>query len=185
MLNFLSSTENSGIKTLIDWALDNIGILAIIAAVGLAVCAVIYICFYKTINELFKKYREIIVYVIVGGITTVINMVIHIGLVELTNLHELFIVFIAWFFAVIFAYIMNKLLVFQSKSFEKDVLVHEIVSFTGARVFSLGVEELIFLTFVTWLNMNQYVIKAVAAIIIIIINYVFSKLVIFKKNDKN
>ena len=112
-------------------------------------------------------------------------MVIHIGLVEMTELHELVVVLIAWFFAVVAAYIMNKLLVFQSKSFEKDVLVHEIVSFTGARVFSLGVEELIFLTFVTWLNMNQYVIKAVAAIIIIIINYVFSKLVIFKKNDKN
>ncbi|MBR6644517.1 MAG: GtrA family protein [Clostridia bacterium] len=184
MLNFLSSTENSVIDTLVDWALDNIGLLAIIAGIGIAVCAVIYLCFYKKINALIKKYREIIVYVIVGGITTVINMVIHIGLVELTKLHELVIVFIAWFFAVIFAYIVNKLWVFQSKSFKKDVLVHEIISFTGARVFSLGVEELIFLTFVTWLNMNQYVIKAVAAIIIIIINYVFSKLVIFKKNDK-
>ena len=183
MINFLTS-ESSGIKVLIDWALANITLLAIIAGVGIAVCAVIYLCFYKKINALIKKYREIIVYVIVGGITTVINMVIHIGLVELTNLHELVIVFIAWFFAVIFAYIVNKLWVFQSKSFKKDVLVHEIISFTGARVFSLGVEELMFLVFVTWLSIDQVIIKIAAAIIVIIMNYVFSKLIIFKNKDK-
>ena len=184
-MNFLVEPTKPGIEMLVDWALMHIGLLATLALVCIAVLGFIYICFREMINELFKKYREIIVYVIVGGVTTVINMVIHFGLVYLTKLDELVIVFIAWFFAVIFAYIMNKLWVFQSKSFKKDVLVHEIVSFTGARVFSLGVEELIFLIFVTWLGMDQFIIKMAAAIIVIIMNYVFSKLVIFKNKDKN
>ena len=92
--------------------------------------------------------------------------------------------FIAWVFAVIFAYIVNKLWVFKSKSFKKDVLVHEIVSFTGARVLSLGIEELIFLIFVTWLAMSQGIIKIVAGVIVVIINYIFSKLLIFKNKNQ-
>ncbi len=185
MLNFLSASENSGVSMLIDWARENIIPLSVIAAVGIVICAVIYICFFKKINALIKKYREIIVYVIFGGLTTVLNMVIHFGLMKFTKLHELVIVFIAWVFAVIFAYIVNKLWVFQSKSFEKDVLVHEIVSFTGARVLSLGIEEVIFLIFVTWLHMSQGIIKIAAGVIVVIINYIFSKLLIFKnKNQK-
>lgn len=184
MLNFLSASENSTFSALLDWALENIILLSIVAAVCMLVCAVIYICFYKKINALIKKYREIIVYIIVGGLTTALNMVIHFGLMKFTKLHELVIVFIAWVFAVIFAYIVNKLWVFQSKSFEKDVLVHEIVSFTGARVLSLGIEELIFLIFVTWLAMSQGIIKIVAGVIVIIINYIFSKLLIFKNKSQ-
>lgn len=183
MINYLTTIKNedSGISALLDWVMENIGVLAIIAAIGIAVCAVIYICFYKKINALIKKYREIIVYVIVGAFVTFFNIAIHFALVRFTSLNELVIVFIAWFFAVIVAYLMNKLLVFESKSFKRDVLLHEIVTFTGARVFSLGVEELIFLIFVTLLNMSQLIIKIVAAIIVVIMNYIFSKFIIFKK----
>ena len=185
MSTFLTSlNENSPslVETLLNWALSNIIPLSITAGICLAVCAVIYICFFKKINALIKKHREIIVYVIVGGLVTVFNFVVHFGLAHFfPSLNELIIVFIAWFFAVIVAYIANKLWVFESKSFKKEVLVHEIITFTGARVFSLGVEELIFLIFVTLLNMNQLIIKIAAGIIVIIMNYVFSKLVIFKK----
>ncbi len=175
------NSGKSGISVLVEWALANIIPLCIFAGICLLLCAVIYICFYKKINALIKKYREIIVYVIVGGFVTVFNMVIHFALAYFTPLNELIIVFIAWFFAVIVAYIANKLWVFESKSFKKDVLIHEVVSFTGARVFSLGVEELIFLIFVTWLGMSQVIIKIVAGIIVIIMNYAFSKLFIFKR----
>ena len=64
MLNFLSASENSTFSALLDWVLENITILSVIAAVGIVICAVIYICFFKKINALIKKYREIIVYVI-------------------------------------------------------------------------------------------------------------------------
>ena len=181
MMNFSVEPPKPG---LVDWALMNIGLLATLALVCIAVLGFIYICFREMINELFKKYREIIVYVIFGGLTTVLNMAIHFGLMKFTKLHELVIVFIAWVFAVIFAYIVNKLWVFKSKSFKKDVLVHEIVSFTGARVLSLGIEELIFLIFVTWLAMSQGIIKIVAGVIVVIINYIFSKLLIFKNKNQ-
>lgn len=173
--------DDGGITALINWAIANIVPLSIIAGICLLLCAITYICFFKKINALFKKYREIIVYVIVGGFVTVFNMAIHFTLAYFTTLNELVIVFIAWFFAVIVAYIANKLWVFESKSFKKDVLIHEIITFTGARIFSLGVEELIFLIFVTWLDMSQVIIKIVAGIVVIIMNYIFSKLVIFKK----
>lgn len=185
MNTFLSQQADNApslIETLITFARDNLTALLITCGICLAVCAVIYICFFKKINALIKKHREIIVYVIVGGLVTVFNFAVHFSLTHFfPEMNELLVVFIAWLFAVVVAYIANKLWVFESKSFKRSVLLHEIVTFTGARVFSLGVEELIFLIFVTWLNMSQLIIKIVAAIIVVIMNYIFSKFIIFKK----
>ena len=55
MLNFLSASENSTFSALLDWVLENITILSVIAAVGIVICGVIYICFFKKINALIKK----------------------------------------------------------------------------------------------------------------------------------
>ena len=96
----------------------------------------------EKIKELFKRYREIIVYVIVGGLTTVVNFVIF-YLCKITfgtstaftmNLAN----FLAWVVAVLFAFVTNKLYVFESKSMERKVLFKEFTSFVAARVFSLG-----------------------------------------------
>ena len=100
--------------------------------------------------------------------------------------------------AVIFAYITNKLWVFESKSWKFDVLKKEIPSFVGARVFSLGVEELGILIFITWLGFDSFsldvfglftlggkmLVKIGLAVIVVIMNYIFSKFIIFKNKDK-
>ena len=95
----------------------------------------------KTIKELILKYKELIVYVIFGGLTTVVNLVVFTlsGMV-LGDERYLISNIIAWFAAVIFAYITNKLWVFESKSWDIRVLLKEIPSFFAARVLSFLIE---------------------------------------------
>ncbi len=183
-LNASAPSSDSDIERLIDWGIANIKPILLVSLGALLICAVIYVCFFKKINALLLKHREIIVYLVVGVATTLINFAVHFTLGYLTNMSSLIIVFISWIFAVIFAYITNKLWVFKSKSFKKDVLVHEIISFTAARLFSLGIEEIMFLIFVIWLGFGQGVIKIAAGVVVIILNYIFSKLFIFRKINK-
>ena len=147
------------------------------------------------IKELFLKYKEIILYIIFGALTTLVNFVAYI-LFDLILTKELYLVtnLIAWVIAVIFAYIVNKLLVFSSKSFEKKTLLKEILEFLGARVFSFFLEEAGLLLFVDVLNFKSISIdlhffiltgdiiaKVILAVVVVILNYFFSKFIIFKK----
>lgn len=88
---------------------------------------------------------------------------------------------LAWVVGVLFAFVTNKLFVFESKSFAPSVAAKELAGFVGARVFSFFVETLGLFLMVTVLNWNDYVAKIIVGIIVVIINYVFSKLLIFKK----
>lgn len=149
----------------------------------------------KTIKELILKYKELIVYVIFGGLTTVVNLVVFTlsGMV-LGDERYLISNIIAWFAAVIFAYITNKLWVFESKSWDVRVLLKEIPSFFAARVLSFLIEEAGLFVFVDLLSFKdislkilsfeiggELIAKAVLAVIVVVLNYVFSKLVIFRK----
>ena len=88
---------------------------------------------------------------------------------------------LSWILAVLFAYITNKAFVFESKTNTKEELLKEIASFFGARLFTLGVEELILLIFVNLLKFDAMLIKVFAQVIVILANYVLSKLFVFKK----
>ncbi len=155
-------------------------------------------------KELIKKLinKETVTYIVFGVLTTVVNLAVFklfdliftaISQTDLTLLTN----FIAWVAAVIFAYITNKLFVFESRSWKFDVLKKEIPSFVGARVFSLGVEELGILVFITWLGFDRFnlnvfgllnlggkmLVKIGLAVIVVIMNYVFSKFIIFKNKE--
>jgi len=132
-------------------------------------------------KELMKKYEEIIKYLIIGVLTTTINYIVFVIMVKGLKIEMHTSNIIAWIVSVIFAYFTNKLFVFESKSFKIDILRKEIVSFGLARVFSLLLEEMILYIFVNILNMNQLIIKLISNIIVIIVNYVLSKFIIFKK----
>lgn len=88
---------------------------------------------------------------------------------------------IAWIVAVIFAFVTNKLWVFDSKSWAPSVAGREFASFIGARLFSFAIETAMMFVFVSLLSMNDLIAKIIVGIVVIIINYVFSKLIIFKK----
>ena len=152
----------------------------------------------KMISNLLKKYKELITYVIFGGLTTVVNLV-SFKLFNIILGEEYYLIsnVIAWFIAVIFAYVTNKLFVFESRSWKANVIIKEIISFFAARVFSLGIEELGLWILVDLLRFDTYSIsifgiviggkmiaKIVLAVIVVVLNYIFSKLVIFKKKDK-
>lgn len=133
------------------------------------------------IRELIKKHEELIKYLIIGVLTTVINYIIFAILVKLANIDMHASNIIAWIVSVIFAYFTNKLFVFESKSFEFKVIGKEVLSFGAARVFSLLLEEVILYIFVNLLNMDELIIKLIANVIVIIVNYILSKFIIFKK----
>ncbi len=152
----------------------------------------------KMISKLFKKYKELITYVIFGVLTTLVNFVsFKLFNVILGEEHYLISNVIAWFISVIFAYVTNKLFVFESRSWKMKIVGKEIVSFFAARVFSFAIEEFGLWVLVDLLGFDSYSInifgigiggkmiaKIVLAVIVVILNYFFSKLVIFKKKEK-
>ena len=91
----------------------------------------------------------------------------------------------AWIVAVSFAFVTNKLFVFDSKSFDKKVLLHEISSFFGCRVATGVLDIAIMYIAIDILNLNALFWKFVSNILVIIANYIASKLIIFKKSEKN
>lgn len=131
---------------------------------------------------IYKKIfnREFITYGVVGVLTTCVNFASYYGL-KLLQVPDLATNVIAWVVAVTFAYIMNKLIVFASKSDTVRDETIKITKFYGARLVSLGVEELGILIFVHQMGLSWLITKAALAIIVIILNYIFSKLYIFNK----
>lgn len=146
------------------------------------------------IKELIVKYREIITYVIAGGLTTLVNLITFQVFNNLLGPEKYLISnIIAWIVGVIFAYIINKLWVFESKSWKINIISKEIPEFVGARLFSLIVEEGGLWILVDMLKFDKYsfdlfgftidgklISKIVLAVIVVILNYLFSKLVVFK-----
>ena len=147
------------------------------------------------IKELVIKYKEIILYGVFGVITTLANLIAFF-VADFILGQDLYLVSnaIAWITGVIVAYVTNKLWVFNSKSWKFKVLLKEIPEFVGARLFSFGVEEAGMWLFVDVigfgeksLNVFGFVITGVVitkfllSVLVVVINYFFSKFIIFKK----
>ena len=139
----------------------------------------------EKIKELWKKYEEIIVYLIVGGMTTVfswfwmffVNIVIFGNPLYPTKAQNLVLSVVNWTAGVIFAYPTNRKFVFKSKN---PNIIQEAGKFVASRVSTLILEIVVRQVF-GWLGINVYVTTIVAAILVIIGNYVFSKLLVFRK----
>lgn len=136
--------------------------------------------------NLYNKYKEIINYLIFGFLTTFVSLLAY-YLVTITLLNpeisiELQIAnIISWVVGVLFAYFTNRKYVFNSNNKNK---LKEFVTFTGARVSTLLLDMLVMFIFVTILKGNDKIFKVVSQILVIVGNYVLSKLIVFKK-DKN
>ncbi len=128
--------------------------------------------------EFYKKYEEVISYLFFGACTTLCNIVVFYVTYELLHLDLLVANTLAWFLSVLFAYITNRIFVFKSK--EKNI-AKEIVAFFFARILSLGVDSLIMFVGIDILKFSSLVVKIVANIVVVLFNYIFSKLFIFKK----
>ncbi len=135
------------------------------------------------LRKLWKRLvnPETVSYVIFGVLTTVINIAVFVFCYDHLHWNEVIANTVAWVIAVIFAFITNKLYVFKSKSFESTLLWRELVTFLVARLLSLGVDDLGIWLLVGILHVNEWVSKILMNVIVVIINYVLSKLIIFKK----
>lgn len=133
----------------------------------------------KIIEKLFT--REMISYLIFGVLTTVVNFVFYWLFIEIIGIYYITSNVIAWIFAVIFAYVTNKLFVFESKSWEVKLVIKEVIAFGAARVLSLLFETGFLALTVEVMGVPKIIAKIIAAVFVVIINYVASKLFIFKK----
>lgn len=127
--------------------------------------------------------RETILYLIFGVVTTLVNLVVFALCDELLNLPWKASNIIAWIVAVAVAFITNKIFVFESKETKIKTLLWELATFAGARVFSLLVEYVALFLLIDLLSVSELFSKVVVNVLVIIINYVFSKLIIFKKHS--
>ena len=140
----------------------------------------------EKIKKLYKKYKEIIMYLIFGGLTTLVNIVAYFILARLLNIETVASTIIALIVSILFAYITNKIFVFESKTNNKKDLLREMISFFACRALSGVMDVAIMYVTVDLWHFNDIIMKIISNIIVIIVNYVFSKLIIFKKKkDKN
>lgn len=132
------------------------------------------------IKSLLKKYKEVIMYLIFGVLTTLVNIV-SFYIMDKLNVPLYVNNTIAWILSVSFAFVTNKLFVFESKSMNMKVVVKEGLSFFGFRLLSYFVDMLCIFILVDVFSVGKMISKVIGNIIVIIINYIFSKLFIFKK----
>lgn len=138
------------------------------------------------IKKLYTKYKEIINYLIFGILSTIINLLTYyiliLTILNPNNPIELQISnTISWITSATFAYITNKKYVFNSKNPNTK---KEILKFYSSRLTTLFIDIFLMFVFVTILKLNDKLIKLIVAIIIIILNYILSKLIVFKKRTK-
>lgn len=136
--------------------------------------------------NLYNKYKEIINYLIFGILTTLVSLIVYYGLVfTILNPNVLLELQIAnilsWIAGVLFAYFTNRKYVFNSKNENK---MKEFFSFSGSRVITLLLDMGIMFLFVSVLGGNDKIFKLVSQVLVVIGNYILSKLIVFK-GDKH
>lgn len=139
----------------------------------------------RIVNPFYKKNKEILLYLFFGWLTFLVSISsyalfnIRIGWNALTaNIAS-------WILAVAFAYVTNRTWVFESSTDRGSNLIKEITGFVGGRIATLVIEELILFIFITEFEMNSVLVKIVAQVVVIALNYVISKMIVFKPEGGN
>ena len=135
----------------------------------------------QTIKYLIKKYWDVLSYLFFGGLTTVVNYLVYLPCYNWLGLSATLSNVIAWVVAVAFAYLTNKPFVFRSHDWSAKTVVPELTKFVGCRVGSGLIETAALLVTVDWLAFNGNVMKLILSVLVVILNYVGSKLLVFKK----
>lgn len=135
------------------------------------------------IKEIYVRYKEQIDYLFWGVMTTLVNWIVYFPLTNLLHLNPYAANVIAWIVAVTFAFLTNRKYVFHSEKKETNAVLKEAGFFYAGRLASLGIEEFLFYVCIDLLHLNENVVKIGANILVIILNYVISKLIVFKKQN--
>ena len=135
----------------------------------------------QKIRILIRKHYDILAYLFFGVLTTVVNYVIYLPCYNLLQLSAAVSNAIAWVAAVAFAYVTNKPFVFRSHDWSAKTVVPELTKFVGSRVASGALETAIILVTVDLMLWHGNVMKLVTSVLVVIFNYVASKLLVFNK----
>ena len=134
------------------------------------------------IRDFLSKYRSVITYLIFGVLTTIVNYLVYYPLYNIANFSAAISNGISWLVAVIFAYFTNKSFVFESKRWDREVVIPEFAKFVGGRFASGVAETAVLFVFVDLLDFNGNVWKIITSVLVVILNYIFSKYIVFKKS---
>ena len=138
----------------------------------------------RIFNPFYTKYKEMLLYLFFGGLSFIVS----IGTYALFNvnfgINELIANILSWIITVMFAFLTNRVWVFNSPTNSFCEFSRQMIAFYGGRIVTLVIEEIILLVFITWLGFPSMAVKIVAQVIVIVLNYVISKLVIFNKERK-
>ena len=127
------------------------------------------------------RYKHMLAYVFFGVCTTAVNVFVYFLCARLMGLNTAWSTILAWFFAVLFAFLTNKSLVFGSKSWERSLLIRELSAFYLCRLATGVIDLATMLLTVDVLGWNDMLMKCVSNVIVIVLNYVASRFIIFRK----
>lgn len=137
------------------------------------------------IRILYRQYRDVISYLFFGGCTTAINIICYYVCVRFFHMTTQPGTIMAWLASVLFAYFTNKLFVFESRSWDRKTVIPEIISFFGCRLLTGGMDLLIMSVFVDYLHLYDMAVKITSNIMVIVLNYIASRFLIFKDPKKD
>lgn len=159
----------------------------------------------RKFRPLYDKNKSIVLYIFFGGLTTLVNILVYLlfarvlgeiaplsyfidwleNSFEITSEKSLPLVAtaISWFISVLFAFITNRIWVFNAPTTNKKEFLKQISAFFGGRAFSGGLDMLIIFIFVSVLKFNDILVKILSNVLVLILNYIISKLFVFKKKS--
>ena len=135
-------------------------------------------------KNLLLKYKSVILYAFFGGLTTIVNIATYYISAHLIHLDTLASTCIAWVVGVLFAYVTNRKYVFESDKIGFGAVLKEVLSFFSCRLATGVVDVAIMYIFVDVLHFNDMFIKVFSNVVVIVLNYIASKLIIFRKEGK-
>ena len=137
----------------------------------------------EKLQNLFHKYYDVLAYLVFGVLTTVVNYIIYLPCYNLAGLPAVVSNVIAWVGAVAFAYLTNKPFVFRSHDWSAETVIPELTKFVGCRVASGAAESVIIWITVDLLSWDGNLWKLVTSVLVVALNYIGSKLLVFRKRN--
>ena len=132
----------------------------------------------------YKKYKEALLYLFCGGLTFFLSIFLFWFMDNVMHLNELVNNTIDWVICVAFQFFTNRTWVFDGKVETKKDFVKQAGSFTAGRLFTLVVEDLLIYIFITLLGFPKMAVKLAATFVVIVLNYIISKLIVFRKKEE-
>ena len=137
----------------------------------------------RLFNSFYARHKVVLLYLFFGGLSFFVNVGSFVLCAKLFAVNELVANVLAWIITVLFVYVTNKIWVFKSNAATKRELAWQLASFFAGRLGTLLLEEVLLLVFITKLGINNVVVKIAAQIVVIVANYLISKIIVFRRNN--